>query len=254
MYFDDLSPYTYNPLPSGTGKNVGWLASDHPFETGPVPNRFLNILRGKAARRVNPGVSYHPCDICGSGDPGSRGRGEIHVYGEDGTLYIAPTLIVHYVGVHQYLPPQEFIDAVLQSCKPFPDSYDKSDRLLYYLADLASEAIQVRYCVNCTRDEYLAINHVLGYFLDSVYDRLRIPDGQQWLEEIYGKLAAAHMTAIYALWDRNRGFLDKYTFETLEDLILRDPVWLEIREHARTALSIVGYDLDSHEAESLEQH
>ena len=43
------------------------------------------------------------------------GNGEIRVTGEDGTVYAAPTMIAHYVAEHHYLPPQEFVDAVLRS-------------------------------------------------------------------------------------------------------------------------------------------
>ena len=31
----------------------------------------------------------------------------------DGFLYVAPTLIVHYVEGHQYAPPDEFVRAVI---------------------------------------------------------------------------------------------------------------------------------------------
>ena len=34
-----------------------------------------------------------------------------------GFLYIAPSLVLHYIDAHQYLPPDEFIKAVLD-CPP----------------------------------------------------------------------------------------------------------------------------------------
>jgi hypothetical protein len=42
----------------------------------------------------------------------SLGNGEIIVKGEDGRRYAAPTLILHYIEAHHYLPPEEFIQAV----------------------------------------------------------------------------------------------------------------------------------------------
>ncbi|WP_278263247.1 hypothetical protein [Nocardia sp. AG03] len=41
------------------------------------------------------------------------GNGEILVRGAVGECYIAPVMIIHYVLLHNYLPPREFIDAVL---------------------------------------------------------------------------------------------------------------------------------------------
>jgi hypothetical protein len=35
--------------------------------------------------------------------------------GVDGTRYAAPFLVEHYVTIHQYAPPQAFIDAVLRT-------------------------------------------------------------------------------------------------------------------------------------------
>jgi hypothetical protein len=46
--------------------------------------------------------------------PGTTGNGEIRVIATAGaTTYVAPVLVLHYVVAHGYLPPQEFIDAVL---------------------------------------------------------------------------------------------------------------------------------------------
>lgn len=45
------------------------------------------------------------------------GNGEVEVKGAAGSGYRAPTLLYHYVTEHGYLPPQEFIDAVLQTLR-----------------------------------------------------------------------------------------------------------------------------------------
>jgi len=45
--------------------------------------------------------------------PEMMGNGEIRVAGLNGLVYVAPVLIVHYVQVHSYLPPAEFIRAVV---------------------------------------------------------------------------------------------------------------------------------------------
>jgi hypothetical protein len=45
--------------------------------------------------------------------PGTMGNGEIRVLGADGVTFVAPVLILHYVTEHHYLPPPQFVDAVL---------------------------------------------------------------------------------------------------------------------------------------------
>jgi hypothetical protein len=49
-------------------------------------------------------------------DPAARtmGNGEIRVTSAAGITYVAPVLVLHYVVAHGYLPPQEFIDAVIE--------------------------------------------------------------------------------------------------------------------------------------------
>ena len=45
------------------------------------------------------------------------GNGEVHIAGQEGTVYAAPTMIVHYVQKHGYCPPTEFIDALVLQCE-----------------------------------------------------------------------------------------------------------------------------------------
>jgi hypothetical protein len=47
--------------------------------------------------------------------PGTTGDGEIRVIGADGVTYAAPVLLLHYVVVHKYSPPQQFVEAVLRA-------------------------------------------------------------------------------------------------------------------------------------------
>ncbi|MFJ9799918.1 hypothetical protein [Streptomyces sp. NPDC101145] len=147
MFYDDLSPYTYWAADAGdvftevgTGTrfvtvrdayrrlNVGWLEADRPWTAGPVPARFASgLLALLEAQAVNEALGLHECDLCPEPlddahpwyepRPGHRcasaGTGEIRVPGAPGTAYAAPSLIGHYVLDHGYLPPREFVDAVL---------------------------------------------------------------------------------------------------------------------------------------------
>jgi hypothetical protein len=126
VYFEDLSPYSYS-IPSNTpigvdigryasAVNVGWLADGYTFEIGSSPKKLLSKLRKLAKHAKNPMFGFHECDICvSSWRRTPHGNGEIHVVGSDDLMYIAPTLIVHYIAAHKYLPPAAFIDAVLES-------------------------------------------------------------------------------------------------------------------------------------------
>ena len=45
----------------------------------------------------------------------TMGNGEIRVAGSAGVVYVAPVLVAHYVEVHNYCPPEEFIVAVISA-------------------------------------------------------------------------------------------------------------------------------------------
>jgi hypothetical protein len=51
------------------------------------------------------------------------GSAEIRVFGPNGAIYAAPTLIYHYVAEHHYKPPAEFVHAALTSPRPPSDEY-----------------------------------------------------------------------------------------------------------------------------------
>ena len=130
MYFEDLTPYTYDgATQSPFVLNVGWLSSDRAFETGSVCSSFRNALSELASNPVNLHRGIHLCEFCPKPktyvapngmrildpEPGTSGNGEIRVTGPTGVTYVAPNLVAHYVNQHRYKPPQEFIDAVLSN-------------------------------------------------------------------------------------------------------------------------------------------
>src|ERR1044071_8695229 len=85
----------------------------------PNSRRFLLARLEDQLRVVERGYSVishgiHP-------DTGERirlGHAEIYVFGEDGKIYVAPNLIYHYVTVHHYKPPAEFLRALKRSPSP----------------------------------------------------------------------------------------------------------------------------------------
>jgi len=132
MYFPDLTPYVYGRTePRPDMLNVGWLSADQPFAKGAPDDRLVPALERLAASPVNLDRGIHLCEFCPmppvkinpinpqmrmiEPPPGTMGNGEIHVAGSNGVTYVAPVLVLHYVAKHQYLPPQEFIEATIKA-------------------------------------------------------------------------------------------------------------------------------------------
>jgi hypothetical protein len=128
-WYADLSDYECLPesVPAGhKGMNVGWLAPEHDFPTGDAQEDFIDELGALCAGHAYAQTrGFHECTLPHENDDDLRltvtingeqvalGSAEVRVAGEDDTILIAPNLIWHYVTYHRYLPPQEFIDAVL---------------------------------------------------------------------------------------------------------------------------------------------
>lgn len=123
-HFPDLSRYSYTPSDEQV-LNIGWLARGKSFETGDVDEELWDELLRLASEPVNVMRGLHDCDLCGVESPiriasgysvkgfTSLGTGEIRVKAPGADIgYAAPTLLLHYVRSHGYLPPEEFIGAV----------------------------------------------------------------------------------------------------------------------------------------------
>jgi hypothetical protein len=133
MFFADLTPYEYGyEMPRRNILNVGWLGRGHAFPMGAVPDTLVGALRRLIRSPENLYRGYHRCEFCPdppvvvsptgrrmSNPPGeTMGNGEIRVAGLEGVIYVAPVLVAHYVEVHDYRPPEEFIRAVLSADEP----------------------------------------------------------------------------------------------------------------------------------------
>ena len=122
----DLEPYLDCPADATLGLDplaVGWLHRREPYPTGPVGADFLVALLPFCYEEHLVCAVRVPrrCPLCNEIVPpverdGHRslpGSGEIRVLGET-DIYAAPDLIVHYITAHNYQPPREFVQAVLQ--------------------------------------------------------------------------------------------------------------------------------------------
>ena len=99
MYIKDLS---LHPVFGRAGyKAIGWLSGD--YETGGVPYGFLEKLTTIKEEEIGT-AGWHDCPYCDNAKSSSQiAAGK----------YIWPEMLPHYISVHNYLPPQEFIDFVM---------------------------------------------------------------------------------------------------------------------------------------------
>jgi hypothetical protein len=128
MHYTDLSAYTNHLRDALVNvKNVGWLNGAEEFSSGTVEPHLLNRLKqafvgvGKFdAEAVLIRGAQHRCEICGAspgvvevgGKKKYLGASEIWIPAGRDVYYAAPSLVIHYIEEHQYLPPAEFIDAI----------------------------------------------------------------------------------------------------------------------------------------------
>lgn len=117
-YIQDLTPCTYHRMRINPHIAIGWLDMSQPFTTGHTTDEFRQKLEYLTERKsVMHYRGWHECQWCprpSENRLGPSGNGSIVVKSPvTGKTYEAPVLIKHYVAVHNYLPPEDFIIAVL---------------------------------------------------------------------------------------------------------------------------------------------
>lgn len=131
MYTADLEMYQFKtPFVLPNVRMVGWLDSHHSFNKGSVPKGFsdklLQIIDTQTSSfdlHVNVIRGTHDCNFCNEeiwlNNHLERrlrrplGMSELWVPNSGG-WFASPTLIYHYVERHEYLPPEDYVNAVLQ--------------------------------------------------------------------------------------------------------------------------------------------
>ncbi len=125
--FTDLSPCTYFPVAEpNTLVSVGWLGPSLSFQTGSAPNDFFDRLTALIADPWHPpfaAAGGHSCELCQPGvqsvsrfsgrEFSSHSVQNIFVP-HGGRVFVAPEGIAHYIACHRYVPPEEFMQAVLE--------------------------------------------------------------------------------------------------------------------------------------------
>ena len=124
MRIEDLTPYVYSKRKGiGDAVAVGWLGEDDlTHKTGKTPVEVIKILKQHKPQNLCRGVHMREyCDECGI--EVGNGNGELWVMNGN-KLFIAPYLIIHYMEEHNYKPPKEFIDSVLNGFMPHSLGYE----------------------------------------------------------------------------------------------------------------------------------
>ena len=119
-FFIDLSPHTYSSNCGPENLNIGWLDDGNSFPTGAAAPRFETALAKLCEFPISLHKGVHQCWFCLQLHRIVEGNGQIRVEGKSGLWYVAPTMVHHYVTHHEYLPPREFVVAVLEAAIRFP--------------------------------------------------------------------------------------------------------------------------------------
>jgi hypothetical protein len=121
----DLDVLPHFPNSKATVKAVGWLERGREFSTGAVADEFFAALVTLCVDPWQPAAAAgrYPCSFCRlTGGPASvayrgmtvtMGAANVFVPASD-CIYVAPSLIVHYVDTHEYRPPDVFQRAVME--------------------------------------------------------------------------------------------------------------------------------------------
>lgn len=99
-----------------------------PWEVSPGPDPG-ETFSGLERRRRVLGVRKKKEPISVDGQLAEMGTTNLWIPG-DGCVYVAPSLVAHYIRAHRYAPPQEFVDAVLRCPDMHTEEYRKASREL----------------------------------------------------------------------------------------------------------------------------
>lgn len=133
VFIPDLTPLNLQPFRTSSQLlAVGWLEPGCEIPTGPIDNDFAVKLSELFLDPWEPmhAMGRHSCGFCRlSGGPTTFhlensaksaqvavGAANLWLPGE-GVLYVAPSLILHYMDAHEYAPPLKFQAAVV-ACPP----------------------------------------------------------------------------------------------------------------------------------------
>lgn len=122
-YYPDgaVIPETAQPAGDTTRLALGWLDAEHEFPQGDCPDDVVRRLEDAVRNPVARTRSWYQCPLCPltgmgpivhaatGGEELPLGNATVEVPGPEGRLWRAPSLVVHYISTHHYLPPETFL-------------------------------------------------------------------------------------------------------------------------------------------------
>jgi hypothetical protein len=127
-HYRDLSACDYFGPDQGKLIAIGWLEPEHEYSRGTVQADFFRALVHLLIAPWQPAVAAgrHTCRLCRfTGGPSALQYGDLaikvgaaNLFVPSATcIFVAPSLVAHYIDSHGYAPPAEYQQAVL-SCPP----------------------------------------------------------------------------------------------------------------------------------------
>ena len=124
-YKQDFSSFKLWTLRIPCCTAIGWLEPEYSYSHGAVKESFVEKLSSLLVDTWQPFTSWgsHDCGFCNPPKVPSPlrfkdhliqlGKGELCVPYES-KIFVSPRSIVHYISSHDYCPPPEYQEAVMQ--------------------------------------------------------------------------------------------------------------------------------------------
>lgn len=165
-YYPDL----HNKSMLGDGerlRTVGWLHPDYAFTQGDISdNMFRAVLEHHVSTAFEPFffLGWHDCEFCDA----SKGYTNLIIPTVD-AVYVAPEMIVHYIDEHGYLPPTEFIKAVVDC--PAQDSPEYMALMKPYMSYFNTRGSNSKFGEQSCFAQCVGVN---GFYGEDNDDRLEV--------------------------------------------------------------------------------
>jgi hypothetical protein len=143
VQFKDLEPCRYHDGPFDPTNwhvpllAIGWLEYPTRFNQGDSPDSLASRIRTLNSQAANAFFLFsfmglHNCSFCAANDPHSSelpaSSSNLFIPGNS-VVFVAPGRIDHYIEAHSYLPPKQFITAVLTCPDLHSDEYREALRV-----------------------------------------------------------------------------------------------------------------------------
>jgi len=129
MYYKDLSFYLYiDQKPIKSIVNMGWLSATKSFNKGTLDIEYIEKLKkiivgnDSFEASCNTVRSIYRCKFCKNKEVNFEHNNKVEYVGMDEILipsenkkyyFSAPSMIIHYIEEHNYLPDESFLKAIL---------------------------------------------------------------------------------------------------------------------------------------------